>query len=114
MSNGRCFRHGGKTPRGDQWHLRQWPNRKSANAMQKMNWKLHHAEKEAAERKRRTEFLPKAKREAHRKWQATHKPGPAKARAADRERRRQDRAARADIQRIQIQLAIENGEGVFG
>jgi hypothetical protein len=114
MANGRCFRHGGKTPRGDQWHQPQWPDKSAPNAMQKLNYKLHYSQKEAAARKRRVGLMPADQRRAYDKWQRTHKPGSAKSRAADRERRRQDRDARRDILRIQIQLAIEKGEGVFG
>lgn len=114
MGNGRCYLHGGRVPSGDGWHRPRWPNKDAPNAMRKLNQKLSDIQRAAAKRVRRVKMMPTAERRAYEEWQRTHKPGPAKARSADRERRRQDRAARADILRIQIQLAIENGEGVFG
>jgi len=114
MLNGRCFRHGGKTPRGDSFHIIQWPHKNAPNAMEKMSRKLAAKQKEAAARERRVRLMSKAELAEYRKWQATHKPGSTKARAADRERRRQDREARASMLRAQLAIAIEDGVGVFG
>lgn len=114
MANGRCHWHSGATPKGDDWHRPRWPNKKAPGAMKRFHRKIGDLQRAADKRAKRLARMSAVERQAHEAWHKTHKPGPAKARAADRERRRQDRAARADILRIQIQLAIENGEGVFG
>lgn len=113
MTNGKCHYHGGKTPRGDQFHVTQWPNKNAPNAMEKLSRKLTAKQKEGEARQRRLRLMPAEERRRHDQWHKTHKPGSAKARAAARERLRQDRDARASILRIQIELAIKNGEGVF-
>ena len=114
LGNGRCYLHGGRVPSGDGWHRPRWPNKKAPGAMRRFHRKIGDLQRAADKRAKRLARMSAVERQAHEAWHKTHKPGSAKARAADRERRRQDRAARADILRIQIQLAIENGEGVFG
>lgn len=113
MANGKCHWHG-STPKGDNWHRPRWPNKNAPDAMKKLNRKLANLQRAADKRARRVKLMPAAERRAHDQWHKTHKPGSAKARAADRERRRQDRNARASILRVQLEIAIREGKGVFG
>ena len=91
MKNGRCYLHGGATPRGDQWHRLQATadDRKSGR-------KLKRQQRAVDERAERITAMSPAEREQHKAWQRSHKPGSAAARAAEREKRRQGKEA-ADL-----------------
>ena len=114
MSNGRCYWHSGGVPRGDQWHVAQWPDPKSPNAMEKLNYKLAAKQKEAAARERKLRMMPADKKTAHAAWQRSHKPGSANGRQHDREMRRQARETRARVRAWELEAAIREGKGVFG
>jgi hypothetical protein len=114
MANGKCHWHSGGVPRGRDWHLPKWPNKNAPNAMAKMHRKLKERERAAAKRALRLKRMTPEQRRAHDEWQRTHKPGSAKARTADREQRRQNRATRARIRQWEIEATIANGIGVFG
>lgn len=88
MENGRCDWHGGKTPRGDEWHKPQF-----SPAPSKMYRKLDDLDRRAAKRAKRVAAMTPEERERYEAWKRTHRPGAAKARAAARERRRQAREA---------------------
>lgn len=97
MQNGKCRFHGGKTPRGDQWHRVQWPDGGAPDATHKLNRKLETLEKRARARRRRLARMSPEALAAYERWQATHQPGPAAKRAAERERQRWAAAAVADL-----------------
>lgn len=88
MENGRCAYHGGKTPRGDQWHKRQWPKASGADqGERKLRRKL--AVIERAEKKRQTRLaeMTGTERKRYRKWLASHRPGKASDRLVARRNR---------------------------
>jgi hypothetical protein len=60
----------------------------------KMYRKLADLERRAAKRAARIAAMTPEERQRYERWQRTYRPGPAKARAAARERRRQAREAR--------------------
>lgn len=97
MANGKCRFHGGKTPRGDQWHCIQWPDGSAPDATEKLNRKLQTLEKRARERKRRLARQSPEALAAYQAWQAARKPGSSAKRAAARERRRWAAVATADL-----------------
>ena len=117
MANGRCHRHGGRSPSGAEWHRPVWPDGKAPNAMKKMNRKLATLQKAAAKRQKRIARMTPEELAAYRKWQRTHTPGSAKARQRIREDRKQALAMRAEIiqrdQATALAQAIQNREGVF-
>lgn len=96
MENGRCRIHGGKTPRGDQWHRPQWPDAQAPDAMAKLNRKLVDRERAAKARQRKLARMTPEERAAHEEWQRTHKPGSAAQRAAAKREREQN----AELRRI--------------
>ena len=86
MENGRCYLHGGRTPRGDCWHRLQAAAdaRKNTRKLKRQQWVID-------DRAERVAAMSPAEREKHKDWQRTHRPGSASGRAAERERRRQAR-----------------------
>lgn len=93
LANGRCYLHGGRTPKGDAWHKPVWPNSDAPNATEKLNRKLDARDAAARRRKRELAKLTPEEREAHERWQRTHKPGS----AAERARLRRQRKAAVEM-----------------
>jgi hypothetical protein len=93
MPNGKCFRHGGATPKGADWHKRQWPNGKRPDAIAKAEEKILAHAKKAKRRERRLAVMSPEERAVHEAWQRSHRPGPPAARA----QARADRATAAEI-----------------
>lgn len=117
MANGRCHKHGGKTPKGDNWHRPLWPHRDAPGANTKLNRKLNDLQRAAAKREKRKKRMSAEERAAHEQWQRTHKPGPAAARARTR-RERKDAAEMRELflkveREAEIAAAIRDGKGVF-
>lgn len=92
MQNGRCYLHGGLTPRGDQWHRPQF-----SSALHKLDRKLCDRERQAKKLAARLAAMTAEERAAYDAWQATHRPGAAGQRASARERKRQAIDARATL-----------------
>lgn len=92
MKNGRCSIHGGLTPRGDQWHRPRLPA-----APAKLNRKLRDLDRRQKKRVARVAVMTPDERAAHHAWQQSHKPGTPGPRRAAREARRQNRAARDQL-----------------
>ncbi|TIP24260.1 MAG: hypothetical protein E5X67_29890 [Mesorhizobium sp.] len=117
MSNGRCHKHGGKTPKGDNWHRPLWPHRDAPGANAKLNRKLNDLQRAAAKRQKRLKRMSSEERATHEQWQKAHRPGSAKARAREKRERQDAKAMRALVLQIEqeaaIAAAIRNGEGVF-
>ena len=90
LSNGRCVAHGGKTPRGDEWHRVQIDRAKTPTALAKLDRKLAKRDAETKARQRRLEQMKPDERERWDRWQSTHRPGPAGKRAAARAERKQN------------------------
>lgn len=90
MENGRCYRHGGRTPKGAAWHKPKLPvDGKRFHA------KIADLQKRKAKQDKRREAMTPEERECHERWHKSHAPGPKAVRAAARETRRQNAAARA-------------------
>lgn len=89
MDNGRCYLHGGRTPRGKDWHRPQ-PGADAAKTQRK----LKDMERAAKRRAKRLAAMTPEERKRYEDWKRTHKPGPAGPRAAGRARRAQARDAR--------------------
>lgn len=90
----RCYYHGGRTPRGDTWHKRVWPDRLSKNGGAKVFAKLNHLEHAAKQLANKIAAMSPAERKLYEKWRAAHKPGSAAQRRQYRAEREQNRGAR--------------------
>lgn len=94
----RCRNHGGKTPKGDEWGLIQWPNGKAPDAERKLQQKLKRIERDRKAKAKRLAAMSLEGRQRHNaraKARAkSHTPGP----AAERVRQRAERKAVAEIQ----------------
>jgi hypothetical protein len=84
MKNGRCRFHGGKTPKGDSWHVTLWPAKTEVRAMKKLSRKLQDAERDAEKLRQRIAVMSPEERAAYEKRKRKLKPGPAAARALKR------------------------------
>src|SRR5262245_43273841 len=71
MQNGRCYLHGGRTPRGENWHRPQW-----SSDFVKTNRKLDDRERKDRKRAARVAAMTAEERAAYFDWQKTHRPGP--------------------------------------
>ena len=94
MANGRCDRHGGKTPSKDGWHRTQWPKKNTPNATEKMHRKLSELDRAYKKRENRLAAMTKEQRAKYDKWRLEHPPGSEAKRTADRMRRQQSAEAR--------------------
>lgn len=92
MSNGRCYLHGGRTPRGEQWHRPRW-----SPIPEKTNRKLRDRERQHRKRTARVAAMTADERAAYLAWQRSHRPGTAGSRESARAHRRQDREAAATM-----------------
>jgi hypothetical protein len=95
MGNGRCHLHGGRTPKGKDWHRPQ----PGADAP-KTQRKLKDLERAAKKRAKRLAAMTPEERKRYEEWQKAHRPGPAGPRAAERAKRAQNRAAREQFSRM--------------
>ena len=95
MANGRYYVHGGRTPKGKDWHRRQ----PGADAV-KTQRKLKDIERAAKKRAKRLAAMTPEERKRHEEWQKAHRPGPAGPRAAERARRARSKAAREQFARM--------------
>jgi hypothetical protein len=95
MDNGRCYIHGGRTPRGKDWHRPQ-PGADAAKTQRK----LKDMERSAKRRAKRLASMTPEERKSYEDWRKTHKPGPAGPRAAERAKRTQNRAVREQLAQI--------------
>jgi hypothetical protein len=136
--SGRCRFHGGKSPRGKDWH-RILP-RAGKPDVEADRRKLRNKDRAARARAKRLAAMNDEERAAHKRWHAAHKPGSPEMRAAERDRRKRDRQAQEDfaVQRAEahnsevaalerqienlrrlarereLALAIQNRLGLFG
>ncbi|WP_332716091.1 hypothetical protein [Pelagibacterium mangrovi] len=99
MANGRCDVHGGRTPKGKDWHKPRWPNKSAPDANEKLNRKLKDLDRAYRKRERRLVAMTDDERARHEEWQRSHKPGSAAARQAAKARRQKNADARARYER---------------
>jgi len=108
MKNGRCRLHGGKTPKGKNWHVIQYPDCSTPEGEAKFVRKLRQQERYAKQRAERLTAMTPEQRLAHEAWHRTHRPGLTEAaKRANRERQRQDR----DLRRLLAQASPETTPG---
>jgi len=93
--NGKCRVHGGATPRGKNWHKRQWPSGSAPNAEKKLRSKLKLIDRERRQLEKRLAKMSPDERRRYDEWQRDHKPGPPGPRA----QRRADRKNAAEIRK---------------
>lgn len=79
MENGRCRLHGGATPKGENWHRKQWPADEA-----KLGRKLRDAERQARIRAKRIAAMTPEERHRYDAWLRAHQPGRSGTRALDR------------------------------
>jgi hypothetical protein len=97
MKNGRCGLHGGKTPRGRQWHVIQLPDCSTPAGEAKFNRKLRNRNRYAVKRAARLAAMTPEQRAKHDAWHRSHPPGGSRAsRSVKSDRVRQD----ADLRRL--------------
>lgn len=94
MRNGRCGLHGGKTPRGRQWHVVQLPDCSTPAGEAKFNRKLRDQRRCAAKRAARLAAMTPDQKAKHDAWHRSHRPGAGAARSARRARAGQNAQAR--------------------
>jgi hypothetical protein len=97
LRNGRCRLHGGKTPSGAGWHKPVWPDKGAPNAERKLQSKLRALERAAIKRAERLAKMTPEERARHEKWHRDHPKGSPAMRAAIRQQRRENEAARASL-----------------
>ena len=97
MANGRCSYHGGKTPKGDDWHRPQWPDKNRPRSMAKAMAKVRDRERAARRRAAKLAVMLPEERERDAAWHRACKPGSAAERARERMLRAQAADARARL-----------------
>jgi hypothetical protein len=95
MGNGRCYLHGGRTPKGKDWHRPQ----PGADAV-KTQRKLKDMERAAKKRAKRLAAMTPDERKRYEEWQKSHRPGPPGLRATERARRARNKAAREQLTKM--------------
>lgn len=123
MGNGRCYLHGGRTPRKDQWHVVQYPDCSTPKGEAKFNRKLRDRKTYAKKQAAQLAAMTAERRAEHDAWRRTHKPGSEAARRAESARAGQDaeirrllaaelpeRAADPELERIRADLAKAQAE----
>lgn len=117
LENGRCYRHGGKTPKGEAWHKTDWAGVKS---IAKLDRKLRDQRRAAKKRTRRLKEMSAAERKRYDAWLVSHKPGKSARAVARRDRIEAARIAAAmdapeaiNPEVAQIQAEIERLEALL-
>ncbi len=90
MGNGRCYFHGGATPKGDgRWHRPIWPKMDTPEGIARFYKKGAELTDRNKKREREAKQRSPTQVAAYERWRATHAPTTAAHRAALREARRQ-------------------------
>lgn len=95
MENGRCHYHGGRTPKGKDWHRRQWKQSDTPNSRERFERKLQQTQKSAAAQAARLAKMTPDERAAYDKWHRDRPIGSPAQRAAKKLARKQNEEARA-------------------
>lgn len=95
MENGRCYYHGGRTPKGKDWHKPSWPKKTAPDAEQKVVARLRNLERAEKQRQKRLAKMTPDERAAYDKWKRDHPTGTPAQREAKRLARKQNADARA-------------------
>lgn len=94
MENGRCYYHGGRTPKGKNWHKPSWPKKTAPDAEQKMEARLRNLAKQERQRQKRLAKMTPDERAAYDKWKRDHPTGTPAQREAKRLTRKHNADAR--------------------
>lgn len=97
MENGRCYYHGGRTPKGKNWHKPSWPKKTAPDAEQKVVARLRNLERAEKRRQKRLAEMTPDERAAYDKWKRDHPTGTPTQREAKRLAREQNADARARL-----------------
>ena len=97
MENGRCYYHGGRTPKGKNWHKPSWPKKTAPDAEQKVVARLRNLERAEKQRQKRLAKMTPDERTAYDKWKRDHPTGTPAQREAKRLARKQNADARARL-----------------
>ena len=97
MENGRCYYHGGRTPKGKNWHKPSWPKKTAPDAEQKVVARLRNLERAEKKRQKRLAKMTPDERAAYDKWKRDHPTGTPAQREAKRLAREQNADARARL-----------------
>ncbi|QWW67971.1 HGGxSTG domain-containing protein [Rhizobium sp. WYJ-E13] len=107
MENGRCHRHGGKTPKAVAWHVPQWP--KPANSVDMRIARVEKKRKATAKAlARKLAAMTPDELERYRAWQRSHAPGP----ASERKRRQSDKRLADEIAATLSVPTVLSGEAL--
>lgn len=93
--NGKCRVHGGATPRGKNWHKRQWPSGSTPDAEKKLRDKLKLIDRDRRQLEKRLAKMSPDERRRYDEWHRARQPGPPGPRA----QRRVDRKSAAKIRK---------------
>ena len=95
MANGVCYYHGGRTPKGKDWHKPRWPKKTAPDAERKMVARLRDLERAEKQRQKRLAKMSAEERAAFDKWHRERPTGTPAQRAAKKRARQQNEEARA-------------------
>lgn len=96
LKNGRCYWHGGRTPKGKQWHVRQFPDGRSPNAEDKLARRVQDRQLSDHRRRLRIANMTPEQRAAYEAWRKAHKPGP----SAERQYLRTQRKGASELTKL--------------
>lgn len=99
MENGLCYYHGGRTPKGKDWHRTQWPDKSAPDVIAKMENKLQMQERAWKARQKRLAKMTPEEQAAHSKWHKERPLGTPGHRERKRLERKQAAEARARFAR---------------
>lgn len=97
MENGRCYYHGGRTPKGKDWHKPRWPKKTAPDAERKTVARLRNLERAEKQRQKRLAKMSPDERASYDKWKRDHPTGTAAQREARRLARKQNADARSRL-----------------
>lgn len=100
--NGRCYFHGGRTPKGNNWHKTRWPDPGAPDAELKLQRKLKQQERAARQKEARLAAMSPEERERHEIWQRQRPPGS----AASRMRKARERSQAAEARQLLEQASV--------
>ncbi|WAX96632.1 hypothetical protein N7E70_007155 [Aminobacter sp. NyZ550] len=96
MANGRCYLHSGRVPRGDRWHVPQFPNADAPDFERKLQRKLADRERAAKRLAARLAAMTPDELARYRAWHVARRPGA----AAARQRAKAEREANAEFRKL--------------
>lgn len=106
MENGRCYYHGGRTPKGKDWHKPRWPKNTAPDAEQKMEARLRNLAKQEKRRQKRLAKMTAEERAAYDKWKREHPTGTPQHREAKRIARKQNAEAKAQLSQPAVERPL--------